>query len=71
MKSILMYYCMCFADDEFLLRFLRSSKFSQLRAQEWIDNFCTVRSVEGKGAPEWFQGMDPATPAMQEMLDLG
>ena len=37
------------AGDAFLLRFLRASKFSQLRAQNMIDNFCTVRSVEGKG----------------------
>jgi len=61
----------CRTDDAFLLRFLRASKFSQLRAQNMIDNFCTVRSVEGKGAPDWFKDMDPTNPKIMEMLDLG
>jgi len=58
-------------DDAFLLRFLRVAKFSQLRAQEVLENFCTVRSIEEKGAPEWFKDLDPSTDKMQEMLDLG
>lgn len=61
----------CRTDDAFLLRFLRASKFSQLRAQTMLDNFCTVRSVESKGAPEWFSNMDPTDPKIMEMLDLG
>lgn len=61
----------CRTDDGFLLRFLRTAKFSQLRAQQMIDNFCTVRSVPGKGAPEWFEGMDPLSPKVQEIIDLG
>ncbi|CAH1779664.1 unnamed protein product [Owenia fusiformis] len=58
-------------DDTFLLRFLRHAKFSQLKAQKTLDNFWTVRTVEGKGAPEWFKSMDPKDPKNEEILDLG
>ena len=59
------------ADDAFLLRFLRSSKFSQLRAQEVLENYWTVRSVESKGAPDWFRNLTPLDPKIQEVLDQG
>ncbi|CAH1779665.1 unnamed protein product [Owenia fusiformis] len=58
-------------DDIFLLRFLRHAKFSQLKAQKTLDNFWTVRTVEGKGAPEWFKNMDPKDPKNEEILDIG
>lgn len=58
-----------FTDDGFLLRFLRASKFSQLRAQEVLENYWTVRSVESKGAPDWFRNLTPQDPKIQEVLD--
>jgi len=58
-------------DDAFLLRFLRVAKFSQLRAQQVLENFCTVRSIEEKGAPEWFGNLDPTSEKIQDILDLG
>ena len=54
-----------------MLRFLRTAKFSQLRAQQLLENFWTVRSVPGKGAPEWFDNMDPRDARIQQVLDLG
>ena len=59
------------SDDVFLLRFLRVAKFSQLRAQELVDNYWTARSSKEKGVPEWFQGLDPEDPTISEILDLG
>ena len=59
------------SDDGFLLRFLRTAKFSQLRAQEILENFWTSRSVPGKGAPDWFKDLDPLNPKLQEIIDLG
>ena len=59
-----------FLDDAFLLRYLRMAKFSQLRAQEVLDNYWTARTVPGKGAPEWFSNMDPADPENQAIFDL-
>ena len=60
-----------FEDDAFLLRFLRGGKFSQLRAQQILENYWTVRSVSSKGAPEWFQNLTPSDARIQEVLDLG
>ena len=60
-----------FSDDLFLLRFLRVAKFSQLRAQEILENYWIVRTVPGKGVPEWFGNMDPADPENERVLDMG
>ena len=58
------------SDDAFLLRFLRNAKFSQLKAQEKIDNFWTVRSVEERGA-KWFKDLDPQKAELSEILERG
>ncbi|XP_013412324.1 alpha-tocopherol transfer protein-like [Lingula anatina] len=58
-------------DDAFLLRFLRTSKFSMLRAQQMLDKFCTVRSSQEKGVPLWFNDLDPEDPKILELLDIG
>lgn len=58
-------------DDGFLLRFLRVAKFSQIVAQQRIDNFWTVRSSPTKGVPEWFSNMDPLDQKMQTFFDSG
>lgn len=58
-------------DDDFLLRYLRTAKFGQLRAQTMLDNFWTVRSSPTKGVPDWFANMDPLNPDVSKLLDLG
>ena len=70
--SIFVFY-ICFfpTDDDFLLRFLRNAKFSQMKAQAKIDNFWTVRSSPDKGVPQWFQNLDPLDPKLSELLDIG
>ncbi|BHF57876.1 hypothetical protein SprV_0100082200 [Sparganum proliferum] len=44
----------CRTDDTFLLAFLRHAKFNHSKAQKRLDNFCTFRTSESVGAPEWF-----------------
>ena len=36
-----------------------------------LENFWTIRSVPTKGAPEWFENLNPNDPKMQEILGLG
>ena len=51
-----------FPDFEFLLRFLRVRKFSQLGARETLENYWTCKAK----SPEWFQNMDPADENVQK-----
>ncbi|PAA58149.1 hypothetical protein BOX15_Mlig010978g1 [Macrostomum lignano] len=59
----------CPTDDAFLLRFLRTAKFDQSRAQQLVDNFCTVRSSP-RGSPEWFEPLRPDLPALEHYFTL-
>lgn len=54
-------------DFEFLLRFLRARKFSQLLARETLENYWTVKTT----VPEWFRNVDPADKTIQEILRTG
>lgn len=54
-------------DFEFLLRFLRVRKYSQLSAREALVNFWTNRTK----TPEWFSNVDPADPDIQRMIRTG
>ncbi|KAB0797736.1 hypothetical protein PPYR_08729 [Photinus pyralis] len=54
-------------DDQFLLSFLRCSKFSLERAKEKIDTFLTVRAL----VPEAFSERDPFLPEIQAILNAG
>jgi len=57
------------SDDNFLLRFLRCSKFSMLKAQKLLESYCTVRSHPKYGVPQWFQRQDMDDPVVIELLD--
>lgn len=52
---------------EFLLRFLRARKFSQLEARKTLENYWTCKT----NTPEWYRNVDPADEAMQEILKSG
>lgn len=54
-------------DDQFLITFLRGSKYSLERAKEKLDLYFTVREL----MPEMFQNRDPADPTTLEIIRLG
>lgn len=54
-------------DDQFLVTFLRGSKYSLERAKEKIDLYYTVRSL----MPEMFESRDPTDPITLEIIKLG
>jgi len=54
-------------EDAIILAFLRGSKFNLNRAKEKITNYYSMR----KSTPEWFNGRDPLTPKVQELINLG
>lgn len=54
-------------DCEFLLRFLRARKYSQIGARETLENYLSnITNV-----PEWFANVDPAETKIQELLRMG
>lgn len=54
-------------DIEFLLRFLRARKYSQVGARETLENYLSnITDV-----PDWFANVDPAETKVQELLKLG
>jgi len=54
-------------DDEVILMFLRSCKFSLERCKEKIDKYYTIQTA----LPEWYQNLDPTTKQHQAVLDKG
>lgn len=54
-------------DDQYLVTFLRGSKYSLERAKEKIDLQFTVREL----MPEMFKGRDPTEPITLEIIRLG
>ena len=57
-----------FTDDIWLLMFLRTAKFSQLRAREILTGYMTCKT---EVAPEWYNGTDTADPKIMAFLDSG
>lgn len=55
----------CRTDDVFLLRFLRTKKFSVVRACETLQKYLTIRQTH----PKWFKNLDPKDPAIKTLLD--
>lgn len=53
-------------DDQFLIAFLRKSKYNQKNSRENIDSFYTIRGT----LPAMFLSRD-VTPKLQEILKLG
>ncbi|KAI5701424.1 hypothetical protein M8J76_007220 [Diaphorina citri] len=58
----------CRLDARFLLRFLRSKKFSVPMAEEALERYILLRNTYGDLA---FSKLDPKNPTMQELLKLG
>lgn len=57
----------CRTDSLFLLRFLRTKKFSLPMAQELLEGYLTVRQLY----PQWFQKLDINDPELEAIIDNG
>lgn len=57
----------CRTDSLFLLRFLRTKKFSLPMAQELLEGYLTVRQLY----PQWFQKLDIDDPELEAIIDNG
>ncbi|XP_013112504.2 clavesin-1 isoform X1 [Stomoxys calcitrans] len=57
----------CRTDTIFLLRFLRTKKFSVPAACEMLERYLTIRQL----FPQWFSKLDIEDPAMSEIFDNG
>lgn len=54
-------------DSVFLLRFLRTKKFSVPIACEMLEKYLTIRELY----PQWFRNLDIEDPAIEEIIDSG
>lgn len=57
----------CRTDSLFLLRFLRTKKFSLPMAQEMLERYLTIRQLY----PDWFQKLDIEDPDLEVIIDSG
>ncbi|KAM7358519.1 clavesin-1 isoform 2-T3 [Cochliomyia hominivorax] len=57
----------CRTDSIFLLRFLRTKKFSVPAACEMLERYLTIRQL----FPQWFQKLDIEDPAINEIFENG
>lgn len=57
----------CRTDSLFLLRFLRTKKFSLPLAQEMLERYLTIRQLY----PDWFQNLDAYDPDIEAIIDSG
>lgn len=57
----------CRTDPLFLLKFLRTKKFSVPMAQDMLERYLTVRQLY----PEWFQKLDINDPDIEAIIDSG
>lgn len=57
----------CRTDSIFLLRFLRTKKFSLPMAQEMLERYLKIRQLY----PEWFQNLDINDKYLEEIIDSG
>lgn len=56
-----------FTDTPFLLRFLRTKKYSVPQACAMLERYLTLRQVY----PHWFQKLDPLDPKIAAVIDAG
>lgn len=56
-----------FKHFRYLLKFLRGAKFSQLRAREILEGYCSNFAEY----PKWFMNMDPCSKQMEHLLSIG
>ncbi|KAJ8688172.1 hypothetical protein QAD02_023967 [Eretmocerus hayati] len=57
----------CRTDALFLLRFLRTKKFSVPLAQDMLERYLSIRQLY----PEWFQRLDIADSDIEAIVDAG
>jgi len=57
----------CRTDSLFLLRFLRTKKFSLPMAEEMLERYLTIRQLY----PDWFQKLDIDDPEIEAIIDSG
>lgn len=57
----------CRTDAAFLLRFLRTKKFSVPMAEEMLERYLTIRQLY----PNWFQNLDIEDPDIEAIIDAG
>lgn len=57
----------CRTDALFLLRFLRTKKFSLPMAEEMLERYLTIRQLY----PNWFQNLDIQDPDIEAIIDAG
>ncbi|XP_076244833.1 clavesin-2 [Calliopsis andreniformis] len=57
----------CRTDAPFLLRFLRTKKFSLPMAEEMLERYLTIRQLY----PAWFQNLDIEDPNIEAIIDAG
>ncbi|CAH3950295.1 unnamed protein product [Pieris brassicae] len=57
----------CRTDTPFLLRFLRTKKFSIPQACSMLERYLTIRQMY----PQWFQKLDPLDPKLAAVIDAG
>ncbi|XP_076669057.1 clavesin-2 isoform X2 [Andrena cerasifolii] len=57
----------CRTDAPFLLRFLRTKKFSLPMAEEMLERYLTIRQLY----PNWFQNLDIEDPDIEAIIDAG
>lgn len=57
----------CRTDAIFLLRFLRTKKFSLPLAEEMLERYLTMRQLY----PDWFQNLDINDPDIEAIIDSG
>ncbi|VDM21408.1 unnamed protein product [Hydatigera taeniaeformis] len=61
----------CPDDDDFLLMFLRQSKFVHAKAQAKLDNFCTLSSMKCIGNVAWSSPLDLTSKELDNYLNAG
>ena len=57
----------CRTDAVFLLRFLRTKKFSVPMAEEMLERYLTIRQLY----PNWFQNLDIEDKDIEAIIDAG
>jgi len=57
----------CRTDAPFLLRFLRTKKFSVPMAQDMLERYLVIRQLY----PQWFSKLDVEDPVISDILDSG
>ncbi|KAL0812007.1 hypothetical protein ABMA28_009403 [Loxostege sticticalis] len=57
----------CRTDAPFLLRFLRTKKYSIPQACSMLERYLTIRQMY----PQWFQKLDPLDPKIAAVIDAG